>query len=555
MGQGSFVQATCSTAIFAAVMLGIPAPIFAAEDAESTCRERYLTGMMATPFPGRMTFAAPPAPAAAAAASVATPADYVSKPSETRDAYPAADPNIVRLVVQNPVSTFGADVDTVSYTLARRYLMDRDLLPPADAVRPEEIINALDYHYPAPKTLEEGFAPLVSIFPAPWDATKKLLSIGIKAFTPEERPPLNLVALLDVSGSMAEPDRLPLAKASLCLLVSQLDERDRVGVVTYAGTSGVALRPTSGANKETILRVLDRLQAGGSTAGFAGLQTAYQMAEDARDEAMISRIVLATDGDFNVGFSDPRQLRDFIIAKRDDGVFLNVLGYGMGNYHDTVLQALAQNGNGIAGYIGGLREAKRLLVDNFLGSMVTVARDVKFQVEFNPARVFEYRLIGYETRVLNQTDFSNDRVDSGDLGAGQTVTALYELALAGSNAVVSDPLRYGGATATVDDHPSELGLLRIRFKPGEEQASRVISVPITDDQMVSSAEKAPADLLVATAAGWFGEMLRKSPYTPVGWMGLASFAARAFQDDPLDGADEINQMIDKAAKLTKVAGR
>ena len=333
---------------------------------------------------------------------------------------------------------------TVSYAYARRRL-NGGSLPEREAVRVEEMINYFSYDYPKPERADVPFRPTVAVYPTPWNADTKLLHIGIKGYDIEttEKPRANLVFLIDASGSMAAADKLPLLKQAFGLLLDELGPDDMVSIVAYAGGAGVVLEPTPARRKRTIRAALGRLHSGGGTAGSAGLREAYALAEQAFDKDGVNRVILATDGDFNIGISDPDALKRFIVEKRKTGIFLSVLGFGYGNLNDRVMQVLAQNGNGVAAYIDTLREAQKVLVDEASSSLFPIAKDVKIHVEFNPATVAEYRLIGYETRALKREDFNNDKVDAGDIGSGHTVTAIYEITPVGAAGRVVDDLRYG----------------------------------------------------------------------------------------------------------------
>jgi len=468
-----------------------------------------------------------------------------------RDRYPNADPNPVKIVRDAPVSTFSADVDTASYALVRRYLTRRGKFPPADAVRPEELINAFDYAYPSPDTIDGAFRPEIAMFPSPWNPDTRLLRIGIKAYdlAPDARPPANLVFLLDVSGSMRGRDRLPLAKTAICMLVHELKPGDKVSMVVYAGAAGTVLEPTPASARETILTAMDRLTAGGSTAGGRGIELAYSIAEKNFIKGAANRIILATDGDFNVGIADPRKLRDYVARKRDTGIFLTVLGFGIGNYNDRMMQLLAQSGNGVAAYIDSVAEARKILVRGLTGSIITVARDVKFQVEFNPARVAEYRLIGYETRLLNRTDFNNDRVDAGDIGSGHTVTALYELAMTGSKGRLSGDLRYGRKQTAAGKRDGELGFLRLRFKAPGAQQSRLIERKLSMSDMLEDISAAPADARFAASVAWFADALRNSAFVKPEWNKIRKLADGAIGEDRYGDRRAFVKLVDAAKKI------
>lgn len=410
------------------------------------------------------------------------------------------DQNPLRITSETPVSTFSIDVDTASYAIMRNSLMNGQM-PPPDAVRIEEMVNYFPYAYPAP-TGDVPFQPTVSVSQTPWNPNTQLVHIAVQGEMPaiETRPPLNLVFLIDTSGSMNQPNKLPLLKQSFRLMLSQLRPDDQVAIVTYAGSAGQVLKPTPASDRASILAALDQLGAGGSTAGQAGLQQAYAVAADMAEDGDVSRVILATDGDFNVGMSDPETLTDYIAHQRESGTYLSVLGFGRGNLDDTTMQALAQNGNGQASYIDTLSEAQKVLVDQLTGALFPIADDVKIQVEFNPSTVAEYRLIGYETRALSRTDFNNDAVDAGDIGAGIAATALYEITPVGSPAQLSDPLRY--QTTEAGSTSDELGFLRLRYKTPGASESQLIETAITTDLQEQ------ADTGFAMAIAGFGQLLR-----------------------------------------------
>ena len=411
-------------------------------------------------------------------------------------------PNTLKIVSEDPVSTFSIDVDTASYSFVRSSILS-DQLPRPDAVRVEEMINYFSYDYSDADDGNGPFATSVAVLKTPWNQHTKLVRIGIQGETvPEEdRPDLDLVFLIDTSGSMEAPNKLPLLKQSLLLLLAQLKPTDRVSIVTYAGSSGVVLEPTSASDRATILARLDALHSGGGTAGHEGLQTAYRQAEKMRAAGRVGRVILATDGDFNVGISDEEELKRYVEDKKNNGIYLSVLGFGQGGYNDGIMQALAQNGNGIAAHIDSSAEAMKVLVDQVSGTLVPIANDVKIQVEFNPTRVAEYRLIGYETRALAREDFNNDKVDAGEIGSGHTVTALYEITPVGSPAQKSDKLRYKSNTET--SNSAELGFLKLRYKRPGESDSQLIETPIIDGRAENS-----ADAKFAAAIAGFGQLLR-----------------------------------------------
>ncbi|MBW4709997.1 VWA domain-containing protein [Roseobacter sp. YSTF-M11] len=410
----------------------------------------------------------------------------------------------VTVTAENSVSTFSIDVDTASYSVIRSSLTQGSL-PPAEAVRIEEMINYFPYDYAGPERDGAAFAPSVSVFETPWNSGTQLMRIGLQGELPmrDRRPPLNLVFLIDTSGSMNSPDKLPLLIQSFGLMLTSLAPEDEVAIVTYAGAAGEVLAPTPANDRAAILGALQGLSAGGSTAGQAGLQQAYSIAETMTEEGEVSRVILATDGDFNIGISDPEALKSYIAQKRDAGTYLSVLGFGRGNLKDSVMQALAQNGNGNAAYIDTLSEAQKVLNDELSGALFPIANDVKVQVEFNPAQVSEYRLIGYETRRLARTDFNNDAVDAGEIGAGHQVTALYEITPVGSAAALSEPLRYGGGQITGDPASDEIAFVKLRYKAPGSQSSRLLELPVTKDTVTPD-----TDARFAAAIAGFGQLLR-----------------------------------------------
>lgn len=419
--------------------------------------------------------------------------------------------NPVKLAAEEPVSTFSVDVDTASYSFMRRQI-EHGQMPGSDTIRVEELINYFDYNYAAPDDKDVPFKANVTVTPSPWADGKELVHIGLKGYEMDTvQPRSNLVFLLDVSGSMNAPDKLPLLKSSLGLLLDTLKPDDTVSIATYAGSTGVALEPTKASEKSKILSALDNLRAGGSTAGAAGIELAYNLAAENFDEEAVNRVILATDGDFNVGINDPEKLKSYIEDKRESGIFLSVLGFGQGNYNDHIMQSLAQNGNGIAAYIDNLNEAQKVLVDEATSSLFPIAKDVKIQVEFNPETVAEYRLIGYETRALNREDFNNDKIDAGDIGAGHTVTAIYEITPVGSEARSIDELRYGEAKTTQEpsDFSGEYAFLKMRYKLPNEDISKLITTPITagNDAAISP------DVKFSLAVAAFGQILKGGDYT------------------------------------------
>lgn len=515
--------------------LAADAPLVDALDEGAVLRERAL-GEAETD----MAFL--PAPAAEAVAVTAS--DVRLPPVENTEEFASEAPNPVKVTAEEPVSTFSIDVDTASYAVIRSSLTG-GYLPSADQVRIEEMVNYFPYDYAAP-TAEEAFLTSVSVMPTPWNPGTRLVTIGIQGALPEvdARPPLNLVFLIDTSGSMEDPNKLPLLKQSFALMLAELRPEDQVSIVTYAGSAGLVLPPTVAADRAAILASLENLAAGGSTAGAEGLELAYQVAEGMKGEGEVTRILLATDGDFNVGVSDPEGLEAYVAKKRETGTYLSVLGFGRGNLDDAVMQSLAQNGNGTAAYIDTLSEARKVLVDQLTGALFPIADDVKIQVEWNPATVAEYRLIGYETRALRREDFNNDKVDAGEIGAGTQVTAIYEVTAPGSEALLNDPLRYGSASE--GDPLGELGFLRLRWKAPGEEASTLIETPIT------GTEAATAETRFAAAMAGFGQLLQGSTYLgDWGWDQAIDLALSARGEDAYGYRIEAVNLMRLAQSLSK----
>lgn len=429
---------------------------------------------------------------------------------ESREHYQNYPDNPVFAVSETPVSTFSLDVDTGSYANVRRFL-NGGQLPPKDAVRLEELVNYFPYAYPLPQG-DAPFGVSTELAVTPWNPQTRLLRIAIKASdrSVEELPPANLVFLVDVSGSMHRREGLPMVQGTLKLLVEQLRPQDRVSLVTYAGDSQVLLDSTPGSDKAKIRAAIDQLTAGGSTAGESGIQLAYQQASKHLIEGGINRILLATDGDFNVGISDFDSLKQLAADKRKTGVSLTTLGFGVDNYNERLMEQLADAGNGNYAYIDNLREARKVLVDQLASTLTTVASDVKLQLEFNPAEVSEYRLLGYENRALKREDFSNDKVDAGEIGAGHTVTALYEIVPAGGKGWL-EPLRYQ-SSAQPAGKSGELAWLRIRYKAPGEASSRLLERPIALNEAKPVAA-ASEDLRFAAAVAAFAQQLKDGRYT------------------------------------------
>ncbi|MDR2689822.1 MAG: VWA domain-containing protein [Azoarcus sp.] len=428
--------------------------------------------------------------------------------AENSERYGKISDNPVKRVAEEPVSTFSVDVDTGSYSNVRR-MLTHGQLPPKDAVRVEEMINYFPYRYARP-TDGKPFAVHTATAIAPWNADRVLLRVALKGedMAKETLPPVNLVFLVDVSGSMFSNDKLPLLTASLKLLVNQMRKDDRISLVTYAGSTAVVLSGTPGSDKEKIRAALDRLNASGSTAGAAGIKLAYQEARKNFIRGGINRILLATDGDFNVGITDFDQLKQMIETERKNGVSFSTLGFGTGNYNEHLMEQLADAGNGAYSYIDSLMEGKKVLVNEMTSTLATIAKDVKIQIEFNPARVSEYRLIGYENRQLRREDFNNDKVDAGDIGAGHTVTALYELTLAGQKGAI-DPLRYQPQAKPRDEaaNSGELAFVKLRYKAPDGEQSTLIERKITHEAS-TSIDQADEDFRLAAAVAGFGQLLR-----------------------------------------------
>jgi Ca-activated chloride channel homolog len=445
--------------------------------------------------------------------------------------YEHLNDNPVHRVSEQPVSTFSIDVDTGAYANVRRFLNEGQL-PPQDAVRVEEMINYFDYQYTPPSTREVPFNVATELANAPWNQEAWLLRIGIKGFEvpASQRPPANLVFLIDVSGSMQTPDKLPLLKNAFRLLTDQLTGRDRVSMVVYAGSSGVVLEPTPGDQKHKIHAAIDRLETGGSTNGSEGIERAYQLAKTAHISKGINRVVLATDGDFNVGVVDFEALVDMAEHQRASGVALTTLGFGTGNYNDKLLERLADAGNGNYAYVDSLSEARKVLVSELSATLFTIATDVKIQVEFNPAEVVEYRLIGYENRMLAREDFSNDKVDAGEIGAGHRITALYEVIPVGARGRI-DPLRYGASGMVTDKPNGEIAHVRLRYKAPDGDTSKLLEYPIRRQSLVST-DRVSSDLRFAASVAAFGQLLRGGKYMGhFGYDDVESLAKGALDHD------------------------
>ncbi len=478
-------------------------------------------------------------------------------PEVDRENYAHDDTNPIKRVSEAPVSTFSIDVDTGAYANVRR-ILNEGRLPPSDAVRIEEMINYFDYSYAPPRGEARPFALHTELAPSPWAADKLLMQIGVqgKVLESHARKPANLVFLLDVSGSMRAANKLPLLKQAFGLLTGQLQARDSVSIVVYAGASGLVLPPTEGTDRRRILEALDRLSAGGSTNGADGIRLAYDLAHEAFIEGGINRIVLATDGDFNVGTVNFQALIDLVKRERQGGVALTTLGFGGGNYNDHLMEQLADAGNGNYQYIDSSREARKVLVQEISGTLQTIARDVKIQVEFNPAYVAEYRLVGYTNRLLAREDFNNDKVDAGDIGAGHSVTALYEITPLGSSAQAVDPLRYG-APAQSDPRgqsTGELAFVRLRYKDAGtdlDAPSKLIEHPVfARDERPAS--RTTDNWRFAAAVAAFAQQLRDAKHLGgFGYEQVMHLAHGAVAQDPHGYREEFLQLLGQAQALTK----
>ena len=438
---------------------------------------------------------------------------FVSEQTD-RENYAHFSNNPVKLASEHPVSTFSVDVDSGAYANIRR-MLNEGRLPPQDAVRVEEMINYFSYDYKTPKGRKQPFRVTAEMAPAPWNSQNHLLHIGIKGFEMDKKalPASNLVFLIDVSGSMRSANKIGLLKSSMKMLSRQLSARDRVSIVVYAGASGVVLEPTAGNQHGKISAALNQLQAGGSTNGGAGIRLAYAMAEQAFIKDGINRVILATDGDFNVGTVNFEALTDLVENRRKTGISLTTLGFGTGNYNDHLMEQLADKGNGNYAYIDTINEARKVLVDEIGSTLMTIAKDVKVQIEFNPAVVKEYRLIGYENRMLKREDFNNDKIDAGEIGAGHTVTALYEVTLHGKRGLI-DSLRYSSEKISSKKRGGkEIAFLRLRYKQPDGDKSRLIEYPLHKRMIKSSLAKTTDRFRFSASVAAFGDLLRGGEYS------------------------------------------
>ena len=481
--------------------------------------------------------------------------DEGTGPGQGGDQFATIVDNPFREVKNSPLSTFSIDVDTASYSKVRMYLMEHRTLPPRDAVRIEELINYFQYDYPRPRD-SRPFAAHLEVAACPWQAGHQLVRIGIKGREIERtnRPSSNLVFLLDVSGSMNHPRKLPLLKRGMKRLVDQLDENDRVAIVVYAGAAGLVLPPTSGDRKPTILAALDQLHAGGSTNGGQGIRLAYQLALDNLIQGGTNRVVLGSDGDFNVGTTSTSELVELVANGAKDGVFLSVLGFGMGNHNDVMLENISNKGNGNYAFIDTDSEAQKVLVEELSGTLVTIAKDVKIQIEFNPAQVAAYRLIGYENRVLAAEDFNDDKKDAGEIGAGHTVTALYEIVPAAAQIELQlppvDKLKYQQQTKlTAAAESGELATLKIRYKEPDARASKLLSFPVRDHSQAFG--QASADLQFAAAVASWGMLLRNSPHRgDTSYDAVLEIATQAIEQSDDDYRRQFLTLVERAKELS-----
>ncbi len=473
-------------------------------------------------------------------------------PLNTED-YDVINENRFFETTQHPLSTFSIDVDAASYSNIRRFIQQQGQLPPKDAVRIEEMVNYFDYEYPQPQGAQP-FEVITEISECPWQPQHRLVHIGLqgKKISTENLPVSNLVFLIDVSGSMDMPNKLPLVQASMKLLTDQLREQDRVAIVVYAGAAGLVLPPTSGADKPKIKEAIDKLHAGGSTAGGAGIMLAYKTAKENFVKNGNNRVILATDGDFNVGASSDADMVRLIEKERESGVFLTVLGYGMGNYKDNKMQQLADKGNGNHAYIDNMSEAKKVLVSEFGGTIFTIAKDVKLQIEFNPAKVQGYRLIGYENRVLNKEDFNDDKKDAGELGAGHTVTALYEIIPQGVKSAFLtkvEDLKYQKNPQLIENS-KELCTIKLRYKQPDGNDSQLIEKPVIDNQLQLS--KTSDNFRWSAAVAAFGMLLRQSEFKgEASYVKCKQLAESAKGKDPNGYRRELIDMIEIAQSLAQ----
>lgn len=462
--------------------------------------------------------------------------------------YQKNEVNPVHRVTDQAVSTFSIDVDTGSYTNTRRFLND-GRLPPVDAVRIEEMINYFDYQYPQPNGVHP-FSVTTETVDSPWKEYAKLIRIGIQAkdLALQQLPPANLVFLVDVSGSMSAADKLPLVKQTLRIMTEQLRAQDKVTIITYASGEKLVLEPTSGEQKEKILAVINGLRAGGATAGEQAIQLAYKQAEKAFVKNGINRILLATDGDFNVGITDFSTLKGMVAEKRKSGISLTTLGFGTGNYNEQLMEQLADAGDGNYSYIDNKNEAKKVVQRQLSSTLTTVAQDVKIQVEFNPATVEEYRLVGYENRMLKQEDFNNDQVDAGDIGAGHNVTALYEIIPVGQQGWLNDS-RYQSSVKMDSTKKSEYAFVNLRYKLPNQEKSILLNQPIKVGSKTLA--QAHGDTRFAVAVAAYAQQLKGGQYNgSMGWDQIIQLAQQSSKPDPYQMREEFIELAKIAKSLS-----
>lgn len=474
--------------------------------------------------------------------------------------YPGLPHQGYQQVEEQPLSTFGVDVDTAAYSHVRRILRDRQM-PPRDAVRIEEMVNYFDYDYPRPRSREEPFALTTTLLPNPWNSETQLLHVGLQGYSipRRERPPVNLVFLIDVSGSMAGEDRLGLAKRSLKGLTRGLQEEDKVAIVTFSEGSRTVLDPTAAKDKDRIKTAIERLEAGGGTGGEKGLEHAYSVADHLYSADAVNRVILISDGDFNVGARDPAALRRLIAKKRKSGVYLSVLTVGEGNVNDHIAQALAQAGNGQAAHLDSLMEARKVLDDEVTANLIPIAEDVKIQVEFNPAVVGSYRLIGYETRALQRRDFANDRIDAGEVGSGHSVTALYEITLVPHLARARLGYRYQLASRAPDlkqtiEVEDEYAYVKLRYKAPGAKHSRELAQAVSGLDEAELLEETPEDVRFAVAVAAFGQLLRgEIDSRGFDYNDVLELAQSGRSSDPYGRRGEFLQLVRQAEGLSEGA--
>jgi len=474
--------------------------------------------------------------------------DIMYPTDENTEKYADQEISPIKQTLLEPVSTFSTDVDTASYSNARRFLLNGQL-PPENSVRVEEFINYFDYQIENSKNADTPIGIQTELMTTPWNEATKLMRVSLQAYHEDidSLPPLNLVFLLDVSGSMGSEDKLPLMQRSFNLLVQQLRPEDHVSIVVYAGASGVVLEPTSGDDKTTILNAINNLNAGGSTHGSAGIHLAYDLASQNFKKDSINRVILGTDGDFNVGTTDLDSLKSLIEEKRETGVFLNVLGFGTGNYNDQLMEDISNHGNGTAYYIDSFQEARKIFSEQITSTLHTVAKDVKIQIEFNPDQIAEYRLIGYDNRLLNREDFNNDNIDAGEMGAGHSVTALYEVVPTAGKFRFNDPLRYQSEEKSHTSKGSELAFVKVRYKKPDSDKSQLMSIPVSQ----SDSKKPTEAMLLSTAVAGFAERLRGSQYVDsMPYQDLIGMVNQTMGNDRWGYRQELVQLMKNVDALT-----